>query len=302
MNKISYFILFVYLIVIACIFVQIREMNSSFLMSPKSTQVIEIHVKENGDVKSVYKATLDSIVQKMSDIDAKHCRNYDNALNDIRQETNNIINKFNGWMGVWIAVLALLAGILPLLAQYKAHLDAEKELAKNKEELRSEQKKAISEMKQEIEEIRRNMNTQLGNLQKQAAKNAISNVASCISAARDNRLIDDSIDRNVLWKRLLLLIKTQFRELYDIVERQDESEENIDDIELTLIQTHAILVRLLPTLVMKPKGREVQKIVDQLKVIIMDIANNKYSTTSEVLKELSPWKKDFTLLVNSLCQ
>lgn len=42
----------------------------------------------------------------------------ENALADIRQESNNIINKFNGWLGFWIAVLAIFGGVIPLVIQY----------------------------------------------------------------------------------------------------------------------------------------------------------------------------------------
>lgn len=37
---------------------------------------------------------------------------------DIRQETNNIINKFNGSISVWLVILGLLCGITPLLLSF----------------------------------------------------------------------------------------------------------------------------------------------------------------------------------------
>lgn len=48
---------------------------------------------------------------------------------DYRQESNNHINKVNGWLAFWIAILALLCGILPLIIQViqtrKARLEME---------------------------------------------------------------------------------------------------------------------------------------------------------------------------------
>lgn len=53
---------------------------------------------------------------------------YENALNDIRQESNNIINKWNAWFSFWLALLAVLAGIIPMLMQIKVANDNEKKI------------------------------------------------------------------------------------------------------------------------------------------------------------------------------
>lgn len=41
--------------------------------------------------------------------------------NDIRQETNNIINKFNGWISWWILLLGIICGFAPLTLAYLNH-------------------------------------------------------------------------------------------------------------------------------------------------------------------------------------
>lgn len=49
---------------------------------------------------------------------AKIESNQDTILSDIRQETNNIINKYNGWTAFWIALLAIFGGGIPIIIQY----------------------------------------------------------------------------------------------------------------------------------------------------------------------------------------
>lgn len=44
--------------------------------------------------------------------------NQENIISDCRQETNNIINKINGWIGFWIAILAIFGGLIPIIIQY----------------------------------------------------------------------------------------------------------------------------------------------------------------------------------------
>lgn len=47
------------------------------------------------------------------------------SISDLRQESNNIINKVNGWLGFWIALLALFGSILPLIIQYTLYKRSE---------------------------------------------------------------------------------------------------------------------------------------------------------------------------------
>lgn len=42
----------------------------------------------------------------------------ENLINDVRQETNNDINKLNGWLGFWIATSALLCIVVPMVFQH----------------------------------------------------------------------------------------------------------------------------------------------------------------------------------------
>lgn len=51
--------------------------------------------------------------ERVKNIEAKT----DILVADLRQETNNIINKVNGWLAFWIAVLALLGAIFPTILQ-----------------------------------------------------------------------------------------------------------------------------------------------------------------------------------------
>ena len=41
--------------------------------------------------------------------------------NDMRQETNNIINKFNGNIEWWIFLLGVICGVVPILLAYLNH-------------------------------------------------------------------------------------------------------------------------------------------------------------------------------------
>ncbi len=59
-----------------------------------------------------------------------------NGLNDLRQETNNVIDKQNGWLAFWIAILALVGALLPLLIQMNMQQDLRHEYDKINKELK----------------------------------------------------------------------------------------------------------------------------------------------------------------------
>lgn len=65
-----------------------------------------------------YPVQLDSLTLCLANIDRLYKEYYTDALNDLRQESNNNINKWSAWLGFWISVFAVLMGVLPLVLQF----------------------------------------------------------------------------------------------------------------------------------------------------------------------------------------
>ncbi|MCH5235966.1 MAG: hypothetical protein J1E16_11795 [Muribaculaceae bacterium] len=72
------------------------------------------NIEDNKNEFLVEKDTLNYLYERFKLLE----RHNEIVLSDLRQESNNIINKVNGWLGFWIAVLAILGGFIPLIAQY----------------------------------------------------------------------------------------------------------------------------------------------------------------------------------------
>lgn len=87
-------------------------------------------------------------------------RGLEDSQGDIRQETNNIINKFNGAISLWLVILGLLCGFTPIvLACYNWKHDTEflKQMATTLEKNGKEIDDKISEMedlKKDIEKLK----------------------------------------------------------------------------------------------------------------------------------------------------
>lgn len=59
-------------------------------------------------------------------------------VDDIRQETNNIINKTNGWLGFWMGVMAILGVFVPIALQFKLYRESRDQDAKLRQECQKE--------------------------------------------------------------------------------------------------------------------------------------------------------------------
>lgn len=87
-------------------------------------------------------------------------KSLEESQGDIRQETNNIINKFNGAISLWLVILGLLCGFTPIvLACYNWKHDTEflKQMAttleKNSQEIDDKIRK-MEEIKNDIEKLK----------------------------------------------------------------------------------------------------------------------------------------------------
>lgn len=77
-------------------------------------------------------------------------------VNDYRQETNNLINKMNGWLGFWIGILALLGVVIPLAWQIRVTREAreqESRLQKLEDDCRITQKDIQSKFDKTVKDL-----------------------------------------------------------------------------------------------------------------------------------------------------
>ena len=74
----------------------------------------------------------------------------DSLADDLRQETNNLINKMNGWLGFWMGIMALLGVFVPLALQFRLS----KESRINEEKLEEKVQKKIQQLEHEREKLK----------------------------------------------------------------------------------------------------------------------------------------------------
>lgn len=156
---------------------------------------------------------------------------YAEGINDVRQETNNIINKINGWLSFWLAILTLIGGVLPVVLSWRQEQDNNKKFSDlgnditdrgNKIEKRVTEK--INDLNVLHNQLREVLKEQKAELVKQQNSRklhethiSITNIISSFMAAKNNKLIEDSFERDLLRISLLNALATEFEKITDCI-------------------------------------------------------------------------------------
>lgn len=84
-------------------------------------------------------------------------------IDDIRQETNNVINKYNGLLSLWIALITVIGGLIPWIVFFRIEDKNESRISSMEEGLKEDRKKVnkeIDEYKQLRETTKNEFKTQ----------------------------------------------------------------------------------------------------------------------------------------------
>ena len=107
----------------------------------------------NADIDSL-NFKIDSAIRLINTWNRQCENNLLHGFDDLRQETNNVIDKQNGWLSFWIAILALVGALLPLLIQMNTQQDQRHKFEEEKKDIRSvlnETKEFRTTMRNELE-------------------------------------------------------------------------------------------------------------------------------------------------------
>lgn len=279
--------------------------DSVYLSTPWDCQNFHTSAFVNIDSVHVdYLLELDSLSLCFSKIDQIYKEYYNHALNDLRQESNNIITKWSAWLGFWISVLALLMGILPIVLQFKLVSRSEnrlkEEMAKisnlyyeNKKDLEAQ----YENQEKKLKDKSRIIDDNIKRLDLGRVKSKIINEINAIDLGKNNKLLKDSSDRELLLWTLLKDLRKQFCEFIKANIKADvcTKEDKYIDMLIVLIEIHGIITKLIPFLLHKGKSRKIQILQRDLQILILKIASD-YSCVDN--KEFDEIQRKFCQLVD----
>lgn len=196
---------------------------------------------------------------------------------DIRQETNNYINKANGWISFWIGIIALLGVILPLMLQYKLYRVEKDRLDK-----------LVEFKEKEWETLRKQMDATLGKMEEEVAKAKLHNLSRIMELTHDHKLIRNHTEalltpaERKFWQDVLFqfraLVKRCFKDgELEISKRQD------------LLQALIIIYGITRTYVSRPeleRKRDYDKAIDTLRNQIANLTSNRNISSPLLYQEM----------------
>jgi len=256
-------------------------------------------------VQVAYEMKLDSLLNGLDAIDRKYKEYYSDALSDLRQESNNIINKWNAWFGFWTSLLALLMGVVPLVIQFKIADRNKKRFEKEKEFLRAELEKEKSKIQTERGEIenlknetKQKVDEQLSKLKSGLIRTEIVNEISAIDIGKNNKLLKDSQERILLLNYLLKDLRNKLTNFVSENKAINRGVENkYPDLLVVLIEIHNIVIKLLPYFQAKSKTRKYQELQGKLQKLILRIVQDR-TDHEAIYKETEKLQSLFFQLVD----
>lgn len=95
-------------------------------------------------------------------------------VDDIRQETNNVINKYNGLLSLWIGIITVVGGIIPWFVIFRLENRNDQWTTKMKQEIDADREKVTTEIieykkmrdrsKQEFENLKNELSVKTGKI------------------------------------------------------------------------------------------------------------------------------------------
>lgn len=268
---------------------------------------IDIHLSMSDTCTTLSMERLDSLSKMIDSFHKPHTENYENLLNDLRQESNNIINKWNGWFSFWIALLALLAGIIPLLAQMKVSAENRKSIEESIKEL-EEKKKALEEknrrivetLSYELRDAKETFLKDIKELKEHTVRVELANMVASLRICEENKLLLNDSHRNDLLKLLLKDVNEAFERFEKVVSNKSDSELYTHELLMALIHLNDAVCKLKMKFSKKHLGRMCDSLLTLIETTILKLLKNKFSSKIELNNSIHEIQFKFKNLIEKL--
>lgn len=200
-------------------------------------------------------AKWDSVIAVMEEWNIYREENLSQGLDDLRQETNNVINKQNAWLSFWIGILAIVGALIPLLFQLKAQQNIDSEI------------KRIENQRIAIENLR--------------LSSEISKLSFTLIAIIDNTLSINGIDRNRIINDVLDNLCGSTRKFFDYIRRNE-----LRDIDNDRICLRNVLLQLLAAYnsgILLLSYRRWANLTNDIRTVLSNLYDNSYTQNQEEL-------------------
>ena len=195
-------------------------------------------------------------------------------LNDVRQETNNFINKANGLISIWIGIFALFGILLPIVWQFR---------------LRKEYKQAEEDLNNKIDRSLKKVTDEIEKAKREKEKAELNNLTRVLEVCNDYRMIPNHTAtlhapiQNYFWYQVLKISGRIIEESFD------EGNHLISEKKEELLETLLLLFSIVRNYNIGPsphRKREYDQAIDRLRKEIYKLCCNTTLSNPNYLNEL----------------
>lgn len=210
------------------------------------------------------------------------------SIDDARQETNNIINKVNGWISFWIAMLAFIGGLIPALMAVKNAEEAERKLTEYKglldqffnTQVAALKKDCFGEVtawKVEVKELRQLQRE----LTLENEKNKIISIVNTIITSVAPSIFKCHANRKEMMRIFLLELHKNYTSFIHNLIKTDSLtwvKDYRDEVIMVLIHVELGLIKSRTVYTDCSINREFEELLNEIKKIIEELTKNKLPT------------------------
>lgn len=124
---------------------------------------------------------------------------YANYLSDLRQESNNNINKYNGWLSFWVVLITILLTLVPLYVNYKAERQYKRKIDNALSELRKDYEEELKSRQQEVDKLKKDIDA----LNSHFRQLHVQQSAIGIGSVHAQKIFADTSRRDCYWHSFL---------------------------------------------------------------------------------------------------
>lgn len=299
LKKFAYFSIVVCTILVACIIaVTIWMTNVNNAEEYRHTfepPVLVLHL--DSTTTNIDSIVFTELKQKLDTISIRQYEWYEGYLSDLRQESNNNINKYNGWLSFWIALLTIVLTIFPLFFNLRIEAKHKEEMERMRVEIEKQFDSKIQENIDKLEDYKKKVDADLHYYQNKFYQLKVQNSAMGISAITDAKIFADDNNRETHWRVFLVDFNTNLRNFLESYENaHPKGHMNFNQQPVREVLVHIYFVLNLWSSKLKGKSQSKRVIVLMNKVSTL-LANNEHKPGESISDYYRDYYEEFHEIV-----
>lgn len=234
---------------------------------------------------------------KLDSISIRQYEWHEDYLSDLRQESNNNINKYNGWLSFWIALVTIILTIFPLFFNLRIEIKHKEEMGRMRKEIKDELNRDIKEFKEDYKDYKEKVDKSFNHYQTKFYQLKVQNSAMGLSAITDAKIFADDNNRDAHWRVFLTDFNKNLKEFQTNYEKEHpRGQTNFDQQPVREVLVHMYYVLNLWSSKLKGKSQS-KRVVELMNKVSKLLACNEHKHGENIFEYYRDYFAEFHEIV-----